>query len=192
MAVIAETNKNRNNPQVQSAQGAAGVLTGAARAKLNYLRIAPRKVRLVADLVKGLSVNEAEAQLILHRQRAAKPLLKLLRSAVANAKNAKLSPDRLMIRTIQVDQGPMLHRSLPRARGMATPIQKKMSHVTIVLAEAPNAPPRFKIVVRKKVKKETGVGKGKVKPKVQAEGGEEKAPDKKPGFFRRRFSRKAV
>ena len=105
--------------------------------KLNYLKIAPRKVRSVADLIRGLPVNEAEAQLMVQRRRASRPLLKLLRSAVASAKNnKKLEPENLYIESLRVDKGPMLKRHLPRARGMATPIQKKMSNITMVLSES--------------------------------------------------------
>ena len=86
-------------------------------AQLRYLRIAPRKVRSVADLIRGLPVQDAEAQLMVQRRRPAKPLLKLLRSAVANAKNNKQNADHLFISEIRVDQGPMLKRMLPRARG---------------------------------------------------------------------------
>ena len=85
-------------------------------AKLNYLRMAPRKVRLVASLLRGLSVNEAEAQLILMRKRAAKPILKLLRSAVAGAKSKKgMDIDKLIVSSIMVDGGPMLKRYMARA-----------------------------------------------------------------------------
>jgi large subunit ribosomal protein L22 len=106
-------------------------------AKLRYLHIAPRKVRLVANAIKGLSVNEAEAQLLMSPRRPASDLIKLLRSAVANAKhNAQLSPERLFVKEIRVDQGPMLERYMPRAMGRATAIQKKSSHVTLVLAES--------------------------------------------------------
>src|ERR1700734_3396770 len=121
-------------------------------AKLSYLRIAPRKTRSVADLIRGLSVNEAEAQLMVQRRRPAKALLKLLRSAVANAKNNKLNADHLFIKEIRVDGGPMLKRYLPRARGSASPIQKKMSHVTMVLGVNPKLKPKYKIVVPKKSK----------------------------------------
>ena len=76
-------------------------------AKLNYLKIAPRKTRLVANVLKGLSVNEAEAQLLMSPKRASGPLIKLLRSAIANAKNRQLNPERLFIKEIRVDQGPM-------------------------------------------------------------------------------------
>src|SRR5271167_1775103 len=102
-------------------------------AKLNYLRIAPRKTRSVADLVKGLSVNDAEAQLMVQSRRPAKALLKLLRSAVSNAKNKNLNVDHLFVESFRVDGGPMLKRMLPRARGSASPIQKKMSNVTLTL-----------------------------------------------------------
>ncbi len=161
-------------------------------AKLNHLHIAPRKVRMVADLVKGLSVNEAEAQLFFQRSRPAKPLLKLLRSAVANAvHNAHCNPEKLYIENLRVDQGPMLKRTLPRARGVATPIQKKMSHITLVISENPDLkPPRFKIVVPKKTKKKTEEIKkdrktGEKKPM-------EKSPSSKPGFLKRIFRRKSV
>src|SRR5271157_1596534 len=93
-------------------------------AKLSYLRMAPRKVRSVADLIRGLSVNEAEAQLLVQRRRPAGALLKLLRSAVANVKNndKQANIEHLFISEIRVDQGPMLKRFLPRARGSASPI----------------------------------------------------------------------
>jgi large subunit ribosomal protein L22 len=162
------------------------------RAQLHYLRMAPRKVRSVADVVKGLSVIEAEAQLLAIRRRAAVPLLKLLRSAVANIKNNKrMSVEKFFIESFRVDGGPMLKRGLPRARGMTSPIQKKMSHVTLVLAENPNlSPPRFKIVVKKKVKLPPGEGKPIKKERTDKEEKAEKLA-KKPSFFKRVFSRKA-
>lgn len=160
--------------------------------KLNYLRIAPRKVRMIADLLRGLPVNEAEAQLLLQRRRPAKPLLKLLRSAAANAvHNSHLSPEKLYVESVRVDQGPMIKRVLPRARGMATPIQKKMSHVTLVLAENPGLKPmRFKIVVSKKIKK---AGKETKKEKrVSDKKPAEMIQTKNPGFFKKIFRRKSV
>src|ERR1700734_2843668 len=121
-------------------------------AKLSYLRIAPRKTRSVADLIRGLSVNDAEAQLLVQRRRPSQALLKLLRSAVANAKNNKLNADHLFVKEIRVDGGPMLKRYLPRARGSASPIQKKMSHVTLILGTNPKLKPKYTIVVPKKSK----------------------------------------
>jgi large subunit ribosomal protein L22 len=160
-------------------------------AKLNHLRIAPRKVRLIASLMKGMTVNEAEAHLTMHRQRASKPLLKLLRSAVANAKNnAKMDTDKMFIETFRVDGASMLKRILPRARGMATPIQKKMSHVTLVIAEQEKPKDnRFKIVIQKKAKT---AAQAKRAEKKKTEGEEEQTTaSRKPGFFRRNFSRKS-
>ncbi len=162
-------------------------------AQLNYLRIAPRKVRSVAELIKGLPVNEAEAQLLLQPRRAAQPILKLLRSAVANAKNnQRLSPEKLYVESIRVDGGPMLKRILPRARGMATPIHKKMSHVTLTLMEDVNLKqPRFTVVVEKKVKlpKEGKEGSPK-KEKSAKEKSHAISEAKRPGFFKRIFTRK--
>jgi len=105
-------------------------------AKLNYLRIAPRKVRLVADLIRNKSVIEAENILNFTVKKAALPLLKLLRSAIANAEhNFHLKKENLYICEILVNEGPRLKRILPRARGRADIIQKKTSHVTIILEE---------------------------------------------------------
>ncbi|TSC82034.1 MAG: large subunit ribosomal protein L22 [Parcubacteria group bacterium Gr01-1014_20] len=163
-------------------------------AKLNYLRIAPRKVRAVANLIKGQSVNEAEAQLLAQRRRPAVQLLKLLRSAVANAKNGKrLDPDKLVVKSIRVDQGPMLKRSLPRARGMATPIQKKMSHITLVLEEkASLKASRFKIVVAKRVKSPKAETVKKSKNRPEKEGATQPKKAEKRGFFQKVFQRKAM
>ena len=95
-------------------------------AKLNYLRIAPRKARLVASSLRGLSVSEAEAQLLLASQKSGLPILKLLRSAVSNAKNTKqMNPEKLFIKEIRVDKGPALKRFSPRAMGRAMTIMKK-------------------------------------------------------------------
>ena len=116
-------------------------------AKLNYLRISPRKVRLVANMLRGLYVNEAEAQLLISPQKSIGPILKLLRSAVSNGKQKQLNPENLFIKEIRVDNGPMLKRFMPRAQGRATMIQKKTSHITLILAESekPKAM-RFKII----------------------------------------------
>lgn len=159
--------------------------------KLNYLHITPRKTRLVANLLKGLTVNEAEAQLLLRPQRVAKPLLKLLRSASSNAvHNKKMNVDQLIVDSIRVDQGPSSKRFLPRAMGRATPILKRTSHVTLVLKEVDKKiVPRFNITVHKP-KKERGEKK-KVKSKMQ----EEKIqPQKreKSGFLKKLFRRKSM
>jgi len=102
-----------------------------AKAQLNYLRISPRKARQVANLVRGLPIAEAEQQLRFCAKRAAKPLLKLLKSALANAKNA---PD-LYISEIRVNPGPTLKRWRARARGIAAMIRKRTSHIIIILEQ---------------------------------------------------------
>ncbi len=168
-----------------------------ATAKLNFLKMAPRKVRLIANALKGLSALEAEAQLLHRPQRASRPLLNLLRSCVNNAKNAKLNVDQLVIAKISVDQGPMLKRWLPRAMGRATPIQKKMSHVILILEESDKVrPPRYKIVPVKKVKKEDDK-KAKSAAKKTSKPEANKPPKRevnkeKEGFFKRIFRRKSV
>lgn len=125
-----------------------------AQAILRYLRIAPRKMRLVANIIKRKPINEAEAQLMLHARRAAQPILKLLRSAIANAKNKKMDVTKLFVSDVRVDQGPMLKRWMPRAQGRATPIHKNTSHVVIVLQEGEKSVQSRFVTETKKVKKE--------------------------------------
>ena len=158
-------------------------------AKLNYLKIAPRKVRLIANTLKGLSVQEAEAQLLLRVQRSAPPLLKLLRSAISNAKNNKLDASRLVISSILVNQGPMLKRSLPRAMGRATPIHKKMSHVVLVLKESDKKSVN-RFVINPPAKKSTAPKKERVKPKADEKQAEK--PKDQRGFFKKMFQRKSI
>ncbi len=104
-------------------------------AQLSRLRIAPRKVRLVADLIKGMDTERAENELRYLAKASAIPLAKLIKSAVANAhNNAKVAKGTsLIIRDIRVDEGPAYKRSMPRARGRATPIKKRTSHIRLVL-----------------------------------------------------------
>jgi len=105
-------------------------------AQLNYLRISPRKVRAVAEVLKGLEVDQAEFQLKHIVRRPAKPLLKLLNSAVANARNNyNLDKNFLYIKDLIVNEGIKLKRYKPKGFGMVMPIQKKTSHVKIVLDE---------------------------------------------------------
>lgn len=108
-------------------------------ARLNYLRIAPRKARLVADLLRGLTVKNAEEQLAHLNKKIARHFLKLLRSAVANAKNNfKLKEEGLYIKELRVDEGPALKRWAPKAFGQATPLRKKSSHITLILVDKNN------------------------------------------------------
>lgn len=106
------------------------------KAKLSYLRISPKKVRRVIDLIRGLKAEEAVTQLNFLSQSAKKPVLKLLNSAIANAeKNFNLKKENLFIKEIKADMAGMLKRWQPRAHGRATPIQKKLSHLVIILDE---------------------------------------------------------
>jgi large subunit ribosomal protein L22 len=105
------------------------------KAHLRYLRISPRKVRLCAEVMRGKSVKDAGLQLRALHKGGAEPLHKLLRSAVANAKhNFNITDtEALVVKSVRVDKGPTLKRSMPRARGSAAPIRKRMSHISLVL-----------------------------------------------------------
>jgi len=111
-------------------------MTNIITAKLNNYRQSPRKVRLVGDLIKGKSVNLAIAELDFLAKRASAPIKKLLMSAVANAKNNQnLSAENLKVKGVAVDAGVILKRIMPRARGSASGINKRTSHITLVLEE---------------------------------------------------------
>jgi len=139
------------------------------KTSLRYLRIAPRKVRLVADLIRGKTVEQAQTILNFVRKRAAIPLLKLLNSAIANAHhNFQLEKENLYIRELRVDEGPKLKRWRPRARGQAFEIQKKTSHVTLVLEEIEKKPKKRKMKkeeIRKPAKEK--IVKEETKPKKE-------------------------
>jgi large subunit ribosomal protein L22 len=106
------------------------------KASARFVRIAPRKVRVVIDLVRGKSVNEALALLKFIPKRASEPVAKVIASAAANAEhNFSLNKDNLYIAKAYVDQGPTLKRYHPRQRGQAFPILKRTSHITVVVKE---------------------------------------------------------
>ena len=119
--------------KAKAARPAAG-----PHASLRFLRIAPRKVRLVADEVRGQKVGDALALLKFTSQSAAEPLAKLLRSAVANAeqKGGRVDVDALFVKTLTVDQGPKMRRFMARAMGRAYRVEKKTSHVYVELGQA--------------------------------------------------------
>jgi len=99
-----------------------------------YVRISSRKVKIVIDLIRGKSVKEAEAILQYTPKAATEPVLKLLKSAVANAENnLELNRDDLYVAEVYANQGPTLMRFRPRAQGRASRIRKRTSHITIVL-----------------------------------------------------------
>lgn len=122
-----------------------------ATATLSSYRQSPRKVRLVADLVKGKSVAIALAELKHGSKRAASVFEKLIRSAVANAKVLGMNEKMLVVKEIRVDKGQVLKRSRPRAHGRAFPIHKHTSHIFVSLSDGSDA--------AKKDKKETDDGK---------------------------------
>ena len=106
-----------------------------AQAHLKNYRQAPRKVRLVADMIRGKSVPEALSVLSFMPKRAALPIAKLINSAAANARSGGMIPDELIISKIHVGQGVVFKRFMPRARGSASPIKKKSSHVFLELTK---------------------------------------------------------
>lgn len=106
-----------------------------AQATLNELRQSPRKVRLVANFMKGKTAESALANLAHVDKRAAGPLAKLLRSALANAKDLNIDIENLVVDRITVDGGPILYRRKAGARGRGMPIRKRTSKITLVLAE---------------------------------------------------------
>ena len=106
------------------------------KAQLKYLRASARKVRQVADLIRGKSVKHAGEILTFAAKAPRLPLQKLLRSARANAKhNFGLDAETLVVKEIRVDEGPTLKRFMPRAFGRAAPIRKRMSHITLILGD---------------------------------------------------------
>ncbi len=106
------------------------------RAKLKYVRVGPRKARLVADLIRGKGSEEALNILSFTKKMPARVIVKLLKSAIANATQKKtVDVDRLYVKKVSVDQGATWKRFTPRALGRATPIRKRTSHISIVLDE---------------------------------------------------------
>ena len=111
------------------------------RASLRGYRCSAQKARLVADQIRGKQVEEALDLLALSTKRVARPIAKLLRSAVANAENknatqrAGIDVDNLVVQRISVDEGPSMWRIRPRAQGRATWVQKRSSHINVVLSE---------------------------------------------------------
>jgi len=112
-------------------------------AKARYIRMSPRKVRLVVDLIRGMTVGEARSQLKFMKKAAAEPVLKLLNSAVANAQhNFNMDTKELYIKQIKADGGPVLGRWRARAFGRAAPIRKRTTHITIVVSEKEKKAPK--------------------------------------------------
>jgi large subunit ribosomal protein L22 len=110
-----------------------------SRAVVRHVRMSPRKVRIVANMIRGKRVEDALGLLQLLPKKSAKVMSKLVNSAVANADDrsgGNANVDSLVVQTIQVDNGPIIKRWLPRAMGRANRIQRRTSHITVVLSEA--------------------------------------------------------
>lgn len=169
------------------------------KAHLNYLRMSPRKVRLVANLIKDMGTAEAQLELKHLPKRAADPLIKLLKSAIANARhNFQLSEENLYIKSILVNQGPTLKRFMPRAFGRAAPIRKRTSHVSLVLdTRQPvgkkaqgqvTSAPLVRDITREDIKEEFRDDKPKGERQIEREKRQTKPSD----FVKRVFRRKVV
>ena len=131
-------------------------------AKLSYLRIAPRKVRMVADLIRGKTADEAQTILNFTVKKTTHPLLKLLKQAIVNAKNSfQIEQSGLYISKITVDEGPKLKRWRARARGRAFEIKKRTSHITLTLSNITGTElkKKKKKIIKTKTKIKTGVDK---------------------------------
>lgn len=138
------------------------------KAYLKNYRQAPRKVRLVAGLIKGKSVAVADLELKHLAKRAALPIEKLLASAVANAKQAGISAENLMVKDVTVDKGVVIKRHMPRAFGRASAIHKHSSHVTLTLAEVGASKKTAKKEEKAEVAKETKAKKAPAKKVTKA------------------------
>jgi len=128
-----ETSKAKKEPAKKAAPKAPAA-PPVVKASARYVRIAPRKARLIADQVRGMHIESARALLQFSPRGAAHPIHKLINSAAANAENNHdLIGDEMRIASITVDEGPTLRRFRPRAMGRATPINKRTSHIRVAL-----------------------------------------------------------
>jgi len=172
-------------------------LISEVKAKANYIRVAPRKVRLVIDQLKGLEAEKALDYLKFVNKAATRPITKLLSSAVANAENNfKLDKKDLYIKKIIVNDGPVLKRFRPRAHGRSAAIRKRTSHIELILGVRPGS--KQKIAVKKETFKGASAEEVKViRPeeikkealKIAGKSSEGKGKEKK-GFIKGIFQRK--
>jgi len=167
------------------------------RAAAKWLRITPRKARLVVEHIRGRSVPEARTMLAFSERAAAREIDKLLRSAVANAEaNHNLIGDDLVVKTVYVDEGPTIKRWRARARGRAVRVRKRTCHITLTLGPATTAtvtrapePPAEEKPKRAPRRKAAPTAKAETKPK--AESSEKKpAATKKPSTRKRAPAKK--
>ena len=107
-----------------------------AKASVKFIRMSPRKVQIVCDLIRGKDVATAAAILMNTRKAASEPLMKLLKSCAANAENNfEMDPEKLYVSTCYANPGPIIKRIRPRAQGRAFRINKRTSHITIAVSE---------------------------------------------------------
>jgi large subunit ribosomal protein L22 len=141
------------------------------KAHLRFLRMSPRKVRLVIDTIRGKSVSDAVTRLKFLRRDASLPVLKLLQSAMANAENNfNLEASKLRVKSITADGGPVLKRFRPRAHGSAGAIRKRTSHITIILSDEAAIPSKRsakKAMLASKIAKTKKPAKQPLKTKSQ-------------------------
>jgi len=189
------------------------------KAKTKFIRMSSTKIRLVANLIKKLPVDKALEQLQFINKLAARPVAKLVNSAIANAEhNFEIAKDNLFIKEITVGEGPTLKRWLPRAHGRATPIRKRTSHLNLVLGEIkasgitaskkrdiaapvklesqPKKESAVKIKESAKPEKDKKIetkeeGKVIVDPRMEGRGGHAKIEGGKKGFVGKMFRRKS-
>jgi large subunit ribosomal protein L22 len=141
------------------------------KAFLKNYRQSPRKVRLVADFIKGKRISDAFVYLDTLPKKASLPIMKLLASAVANAKHSGISEKDLFVANVTVDKGIVMKRSMPRARGSASRINKRTSHVVLTLIEKnveQKAKPTKKVEKVAEVKKVEKKSKPAKKPEIKA------------------------
>ncbi len=168
------------------------------RAEANYIRIAPRKVRRIAGLIKGMNVLQAKLELDHLPGRAGLPIGKLLRSAIANAtNNFSLESSRLFVKDVRVNAGPVLKRTRARAFGRAAMITKRMSHVSLCLVtqdeiamkkgnlDVDRGADEARVINPDEVKKEGKIAGRRATKKSNTSG-------KEKGFVKKVFNRKAI
>jgi large subunit ribosomal protein L22 len=140
MTEVTQENKQEAKPEI--------------KATLNFLKMGPRKVRLIADTMRGHKVSLLLERLTMNSQHAALPMLKLLKSAVANAKhNFKFDVNTLRVKSITVDGGPVVKRWMPKAHGRATPLRQRTSHINLVLVHEEPLVKKAKKAEKKSIKK---------------------------------------
>ncbi|MDD5527874.1 MAG: 50S ribosomal protein L22 [Patescibacteria group bacterium] len=174
------------------------------KVKLKFIRMSSKKLRLVANLIRGAQVDVALNQLRFANKKAVEPIAKLLKSAIASAKNDfELDEHNLMVKEIRIDEGGMLKRWTPKAHGSATPIRKRLSHINITLGELKasgitaakkkevEAPISLEEMVKEGEKAAKSNVKGKAEKPASAKATAGKEGAGKKGFVNKMFQRKS-